>query len=157
MSGTLANVVEQLQGAGWSLLRLSVAAIGGVIIAYHPRRRPRFLDEERQQTARTQVLMSVSAAVMVLVIGESTARAFGLLGLGSAIRFRTNVHSSVDAAVLFLLIGIGMASGLGEIRLAVVVTFFAFVALYMLEGRREILGSDKKPALGPDKKSSFGK
>ena len=148
---TWAAVLEQFEGAGWSLLRLSVAAIGGVIIAYHPRRRPRFLDEERQQTARTQVLMAVAAAVMVLVIGESTARAFGLLGLGSAIRFRTNVHSSVDAAVLFLLMGIGMAAGLGEIRLAIVVTVFTFVALYLLEGRREILGHEKKSGLGDRK------
>lgn len=147
-------VLAELEGAGLSLLRLAIAAIGGVIIAYHPRRRPRFLDEERQQTARTQVLMAVAAAVMVLVIGESTARAFGLLGLGSAIRFRTNVHSSVDAAVLFLVMGIGMAAGLGEIRLAIVVTVFTFIALFLLEGRREILGHDreKKPPLGEHRK-----
>jgi uncharacterized membrane protein YhiD involved in acid resistance len=147
-------VLTELEAAGWSVLRLAIAVIGGVVIAYHPRRRPRFLDEERQQTARTQVLMSVAAAVMVLVIGESTARAFGLLGLGSAIRFRTNMASSVDAAVLFLVMGIGMAAGLGEFRLAIVVTVFTFIALFLLEGRREILGHDreKKPAFGDQKK-----
>lgn len=145
-------VLAELQGAGWSLLRLAIAAIGGVLLAYHPRRRPRFLDEERQQTARTQVLMGVAAAVMVLVIGESTARAFGLLGLGSAIRFRTNVHSSVDAAIMFLIMGIGMAAGLGEARIAVVVTVFTYIALFLLEGRREIAGLEgKKPLLGDRK------
>lgn len=149
MNGIWNAVVHELQLSAVAILRLAIAAIGGVIIAYHPRRRPRFLDEERQQTARTQVLMAVAAAVMVSVIGESTARAFGLLGLGSAIRFRTNVHSSVDAAVLFLLMGVGMASGLGEYRLALVVTVFTFIALYLLEGRKEILGHEpKKSPLG---------
>ena len=143
---------HELQTAAMDLARLALAAVGGLIIAYHPRRRPRFLDEDRQQTARTQVLMAVAAAVMVSVIGESTARAFGLLGLGSAVRFRTNVHSSVDAAVLFLLMGIGMASGLGEYRLAVVVTVFTFVALYLLEGRKEILGHDNKRTPLSDRK-----
>jgi len=144
-------VLHELQMAAWEFLRLSVASICGVIIAYHPRRRPRFLDEERQQTARTQVLMAVAAAVMVVVIGDSTARAFGLLGLGSAIRFRTNVHSSVDAAVLFLLMGVGMASGLGEYRVAIAVTAFTFIALFLLEGRKEILGHEKKSPLGDRK------
>jgi uncharacterized membrane protein YhiD involved in acid resistance len=93
--------------------------------------------------------MAVAAAVMVQVIGESTARAFGLLGLGSSIRFRTNVHSPVDAAVLFLGMGIGMASGLGEYRLAVIVTAFTFIALFFLEsGRKEVLGHEKKSPLG---------
>lgn len=141
-------VIHELQMAAWEFLRLAVASICGVIIAYHPRRRPRFLDEERQQTARTQVLMAVAACVMVMVIGDSTARAFGLLGLGSAIRFRTNVHSSVDAAVLFLLMGVGMAAALGEYRVAIAVTVFTFIALYLLEGRKEILGHEKKSPLG---------
>lgn len=144
-------VLHELQLAGIGLLKLTIAATAGVIIAYHPRRRPRFLDEERQQTARTQVLMAVAACVMVSVIGESTARAFGLLGLGSAIRFRTNVHSSVDAAVLFLLMGIGMAAALGEFRMAATVTVFTFVALYLLEGRKEVLGHEKKSPLGDRK------
>jgi uncharacterized membrane protein YhiD involved in acid resistance len=144
-------VLHELQAAVWELLRLGVASLCGIIIAYHPRRRPRFLDEERQQTARTQVLMGVAACVMVMVIGDSTARAFGLLGLGSAVRFRTNVASSVDAAVLFLLMGIGMSSGLGEYRVAIAVTVFTFIALYVLEGRKEIFGHEKKPPLGDRK------
>ncbi len=144
-------ILAELQGAALVLLRLTTASVCAVIIAYHPRRRPRFLDEERQQTARTQVLMAVAAAVMVIVIGDSTARAFGLLGLGSAIRFRTNVHSSVDAAVLFLLMGVGMAAGLSEFRVAIAVTVFVFVSLFLLEGRKEILGHEKKSPLGDRK------
>ncbi|MBI2897695.1 MAG: MgtC/SapB family protein [Deltaproteobacteria bacterium] len=138
-------LVPESERIAVALLRLLVSAVMGTLLAYHPRRRPRPLDEERQATAKTQILMAVAAAVMVQVIGESTARAFGLLGLGSSIRFRTNVQSPVDAAVLFVGMGIGMAAGLAEYRLAVTVTAFTFVALFFLEpGRKEVLGHDKK-------------
>lgn len=143
--GELLNYQKVLIGIG----QLVVAALLGAAIAFHPRRRPRPLDEERQGTARSQILMAVASALMVQVIGDSMARAFGLVGLGSSIRFRTDVRSPVDAAVLFLSIGIGMATGMSEYRLALVATAFIFVALYFVEpARREVLGHDKKAPLG---------
>ena len=50
---------------------------------------------------------------MVVVIGDNVARAFGLVGLGSFIRFRSGISDPRDAAVMFVMIGIGMACGLG--------------------------------------------
>jgi uncharacterized membrane protein YhiD involved in acid resistance len=41
------------------------------------------------------------------------ARAFGLVGLGSFIRFRSGISDPRDAAILFVMIGVGMACGLG--------------------------------------------
>ena len=51
---------------------------------------------------------------MVVVIGQSTARAFGLVGLGGFIRFRSGIKDTRDAAVMFVMIGIGMACGAGR-------------------------------------------
>ena len=51
---------------------------------------------------------------MVVVIGQSAARAFGLVGLGGFIRFRSGIKDTRDAAVMFVMIGIGMACGAGR-------------------------------------------
>ncbi|HWP05213.1 MAG TPA: DUF4956 domain-containing protein [Polyangiaceae bacterium] len=99
----------------WELvLRVGLAALLGAIVAFRPWRR--FMQHTRPpsaQAAQSQTLIAASGALMVIVIGESIARAFGLVGLGSFIRFRSGIRDPRDAALLFVMIGIGMACGLG--------------------------------------------
>lgn len=99
----------------WELvLRVGLAALLGAFVAFRPWRR--FLGATRPpsaQAAQSQTLIAASGALMVIVIGESIARAFGLVGLGSFIRFRSGIRDPRDAALLFVMIGIGMACGLG--------------------------------------------
>lgn len=99
----------------WELvLRVGLAALLGAIVAFRPWRR--FMGRARPpsaQAAQSQTLIAASGAMMVIVIGESIARAFGLVGLGSFIRFRSGIRDPRDAALLFVMIGIGMACGLG--------------------------------------------
>jgi hypothetical protein len=99
----------------WELvLRVGLAALLGAIVAFRPWRR--FMGRARPpsaQAAQSQTLIAASGAMMVIVIGESVARAFGLVGLGSFIRFRSGIRDPRDAALLFVMIGIGMACGLG--------------------------------------------
>ena len=67
----------------------------------------------------------------------STARAFGLVGLGGFIRFRSGIKDTRDAAVMFVMIGVGMACGVGAIPMAIVATLFASVVLAIFDaGRR---------------------
>ena len=81
---------------------------------------------------------------MVVVIGQSTARAFGLVGLGGFIRFRSGIKDTRDAAVMFVMIGIGMACGLGAVPMAIVATLFASVVLAIFDlGRRARLRMTK--------------
>jgi hypothetical protein len=65
-----------------------------------------------------QILLCVSGAMMMVLIDDSLARAFGIAGAASLVRFRTPVDDPRDAAVMFLLIGLGMASGVGAFALA---------------------------------------
>jgi uncharacterized membrane protein YhiD involved in acid resistance len=71
--------------------------------------------------------------MLVVVIGDSLARAFGLVGLGTFIRFRAGVKDPRDVAVLFVMIAIGMACGLGLIGTAVVGTLFVAVVLTLFD------------------------
>lgn len=99
----------------WALvLRVALAAALGALVAFRPWRRwMRGARPPSLQGAQSQTLIAAAGALMVMVIGESVARAFGLVGLGSFIRFRSGISDPRDAAILFVMIGIGMACGLG--------------------------------------------
>jgi hypothetical protein len=120
------------------LLRMITASLLGAFLGYRLWRRliPNMLPPARE-TAQAQTLIAIAGALMVVVIGQSTARAFGLVGLGGFIRFRSGIKDTRDAAVMFVMIGIGMACGLGAIPMAIVATLFASVVLAIFDlGRR---------------------
>jgi hypothetical protein len=68
--------------------------------------------------ARAQTLLCVAGALTMILIDNSVARAFGIAGAASIVRFRTPVEDPTDATVLFLLMALGMASGVGAFGLA---------------------------------------
>jgi hypothetical protein len=120
------------------LVRMITAGLLGAFLGYRLWRRllPNTLPPARE-TAQAQTLIAIAGALMVVVIGQSTARAFGLVGLGGFIRFRSGIKDTRDAAVMFVMIGIGMACGLGAIPMAIVATVFASVVLAIFDlGRR---------------------
>jgi uncharacterized membrane protein YhiD involved in acid resistance len=57
--------------------------------------------------------LTVISALVILVIGNNLARAFGLVGAMSIIRFRTAVRDTMDMVFIFLSLAIGMACGVG--------------------------------------------
>jgi anti-anti-sigma factor len=112
------------------LLKLVAAALVGLLItAIH---RPVTRDQ-RSSMAQAQTLLCVSGAVMMIIIGNSLARAFGIAGAASIIRFRTPVDDPKDVTVLFLLMGLGMSLGLGAFAVAGLGAAFLAVALVVLD------------------------
>jgi uncharacterized membrane protein YhiD involved in acid resistance len=53
-----------------------------------------------------------------MIIGNNLARAFGLVGALSIIRFRTAIKDTMDIVYIFLALAIGMAGGVGYHKLA---------------------------------------
>lgn len=94
-------------------VRLGGAAIAGMIIAaiahlaYGHRKR------DANGLPTTLVLLSVLLAMVTLVIGNSMARAFGLVGALSIVRFRTVVDDTRDTAFVIFAVIVGMAIGAG--------------------------------------------
>jgi uncharacterized membrane protein YhiD involved in acid resistance len=122
------------------LLRLVVAAVLGGLVAYRPWRRLfGHVPPPATETAQAQTLIAVAGALMVGVIGDSVARAFGLVGLGAFIRFRSGIKDPRDAAVLFVMIGVGMACGVGALPIALLATLFcgSVLVIFDLAGRGE--------------------
>ena len=77
---------------------------------------------------------------MMIIIGNSLARAFGVVGAASLVRFRTPVEDPKDTTVLFLLLGIGMACGLSAFEVAVLAALFLCLMMMVLD-----FLSEKKP------------
>jgi uncharacterized membrane protein YhiD involved in acid resistance len=100
--------------------RLGLALAGGFVVAGvyalgMGRRR-----EETATLPTTLVLLTVVIAVVTLVIGNSVARAFGLVGALSIVRFRTVVEDTRDTAFVIFAVVVGMAIGAGFPLLAAI-------------------------------------
>jgi len=77
------------------------------------------------------VILSMITSVVIMVIGESLARAFGLVGAMSIIRFRTAVKETQDIVYIFFALVTGMAAGVGYHKMAIIGTPFIGFMIYM--------------------------
>ncbi|HCY77982.1 MAG TPA: hypothetical protein DHV28_18915 [Ignavibacteriales bacterium] len=78
------------------------------------------------------IILSLITSVVIMVIGNNLARAFGLVGAMSIIRFRTAIKETQDIIFIFFSLAIGMASGVGLHALALASTVFIGIILYVL-------------------------
>jgi len=105
------------------ILNLFVAFLCGVIIAIFYR--TTYTGPGYSTTfVNAMVLLSMITAVVIMVIGNNLARAFGLVGAMSIIRFRTAVKDTNDIIYIFFSLAIGMAAGVGFHSMAIVGTLF---------------------------------
>lgn len=67
----------------------------------------------------TIVLLAPITTFVMMVIGNSIARAFSLVGALSIIRFRTPLKDTRDTVFVFLVLGVGFATGTSSYSIAV--------------------------------------
>jgi hypothetical protein len=116
------------------MLRMALATVLGAFVALRGWRA--FMGKVpaiAPQMVQAQTLMAAAGAVMIVVLGDSPARAFGLVGLGAFIRFRSGIADPRDAVVTFVMIGIGMACGLGLLGMACVAAVLVSVILFIFD------------------------
>lgn len=101
------------------LLRLLVAFLAGSMVAWVYRVSHSTLNYSQNFT-QALVLLSLVVAVIMCVVGDSLARAFGLGAALAIVRFRTPIKDALDTAFLFLAVAAGMAAGVGAGMLALV-------------------------------------
>jgi hypothetical protein len=113
-------------------LRFALAAFLAALLAFRPRRG---VSPSRRNpyVAQTQILMAVVAGGMMMVVGDSAARAFGIFAAASLVRFRTNIRDPKETTVLLVCLGVGLAAGVGRWDMAVILTLFVLMALAVLE------------------------
>jgi|GEM_PF-874879 len=128
--------LQQIEGTHFTeaLARLLAAFVLGSFVAFRPwRHLIRNAPETRIETAHVQILIAVAGALVIAVIGDNMARAFGLVGLGGFIRFRSGIKDPRDAAIMFVMIGLGMACGLGVVPVAAACAAFTSAVLFIFD------------------------
>jgi uncharacterized membrane protein YhiD involved in acid resistance len=117
-----------------ALLRLALAALLSAALAFRPRKFA-LLFKRNLFVAQTQILLAVVASALMMIVGDSAARAFGIFAAVSLVRFRTNIKDPKEVTVLLMSLAVGLATGVGRLELALVLTVFVLLLLWMLEYR----------------------
>ncbi|HET7113979.1 MAG TPA: DUF4956 domain-containing protein [Pyrinomonadaceae bacterium] len=115
-------------------LRFLLAALLGGALAFRPRKRILAL-KRNPYVSQTQILLAIVAAALMIVVGDNAARAFGIFAAVSLVRFRTNIRDPKEITVLLISLALGLASGVGRWDLAIVLTLFSLIVLWLLEWR----------------------
>jgi hypothetical protein len=113
-------------------LRLPWAAVLGAILALRPRRAgspPR-----DPAVIETQIVLAIVGSLIMLVVGASLARAFGIAGAANLIRYRAKIEDPKDAVVMLAALSVGLASGVGLFGIATAATGFLVLTLWIIEG-----------------------
>jgi uncharacterized membrane protein YhiD involved in acid resistance len=120
-----------------ALVRLPLAAGLATVLALRPRRRG--TPKRQAPVIQTQIILAIVGAVVMLVVGTSLARAFGIVGAAGLVRYRAKVNDPKDAGVMLSTLAIGLAAGVGVWMLAVFATVFILAVLWIIESFEKAL------------------
>ena len=113
------------------LINLTLSFILGVIVSIVYKKTHKGLSYS-QSFMITNVFVAVIVCMVIMIIGNSLARAFALVGALSIIRFRTVVKDTKDTAFIFWSLATGMASGTGSYFLAISGTIILSIIAFIL-------------------------
>jgi hypothetical protein len=114
-----------------AFVALPLATALGAALALRPRRRG--TPQRSSQVVQTQIILSIIGALVMIVVGTSLARAFGVVGAAGLVRYRAKIDDPKDAGVMLTTLAVGLACGIGVYGLAVVSTVFLMGVLWVIE------------------------
>ncbi len=76
-------------------------------------------EEPDPSMVQTLVILTMVVTGVMIVVGSDLARAFSLVGVVAAVRFRNTLKDPKDAVYIFIAVAIGMACGFGVYLIAV--------------------------------------
>src|ERR1051325_744581 len=121
----------QFESFSQALICLPVATLLSAILAFRPRRRG--TPPRQASVIQTQIILAIVGAMVMLVVGASLARAFGIVGAAGLIRYRAKIENPKDAGVMLSTLAIGLASGVGQNVFAAFATVFVLGVLWLIE------------------------
>jgi len=125
--GHVSEKAELLQAA----VSLPIAAALGAALAFRPQRRG--TPPRDPAVIQTQIILALVGALVMLVVGASLARAFGIVGAASLVRYRSKIDDPKDAGVMLSTLAVGLAAGVGVYLLALFATVFIMAMLWIIE------------------------
>ena len=131
MFESILKTTETTISAGTSIISL-VGALGlGILIALV------YILSQKKGTYTKDYVVAVSilpaiVCLVIMLVGNSVARAFSLAGAFALIRFRSAPGSAKDIAVVFLTMATGLACGLGFIIFGAIAAVIICLVLIIL-------------------------
>jgi uncharacterized membrane protein YhiD involved in acid resistance len=114
-----------------AVIALPVATLLGAALAFRPRRQG--TPPRSAPVIQTQIVLSVVGAVVMLIVGASLARAFGIVGAANLIRYRAKIDDPKDAVVMLATLTLGLACGVELYGLAAFSALFVLAVLWAIE------------------------
>ena len=121
----------QLQQLRHAVMRLPIAVGLACVLALRPRRKS--TPARQAPVIQTQIILAIVGALVMLVVGSSLARAFGIVGAAGLVRYRAKIADPKDAGVMLSTLAVGLASGVGLWMLAGFSTVFILLVLWIVE------------------------
>ena len=132
MREAFSQLPPQLPSLAHALIILPTAALLGAMLGLlRPIRKS--LVPRSSHVIQTQVLLAIVGAIIMLVVAESLARAFAIVGAAGLVRYRAKIADPKDAGVLLVALAAGLAVGTGLLLLATVSCVFVVAVLWVLE------------------------
>ena len=113
------------------LLHLLMALVCGIIISIVYRQTYKGLSYSTT-FVNSLIMLCMIVSVVIMVIGNNLATAFGLVGAMSIIRFRTAVKDTQDIMFIFFSLSIGLACGVGIYEVALLGTIIVGAVFYII-------------------------
>jgi hypothetical protein len=114
-----------------ALVSLPCATALGAALAFRPRRKG--TPTRSAPVIQTQIVLAVVGAVVMLIVGASLARAFGIVGAANLIRYRAKIDDPKDAVVMLATLTLGLACGVELYGLAAFAAAFILLVLWVVE------------------------
>jgi len=127
----LGDLQQHADALRHAIFALPIAAALGAALAFRPRRRG--TPPRSAPVIQTQIILAIVGAVVMIVVGASLARAFGIVGAANLIRYRAKIDDPKDAVVMLTTLSVGLASGVGLFSLAAFGTVFILAVLWVIE------------------------
>jgi hypothetical protein len=114
-----------------AFVALPLATALGAALALRPRRKG--TPKRSAPVVQTQIILAIIGALVMIVVGNSLARAFGVVGAAGLVRYRAKIEDPKDAGVMLTTLAVGLGSGIGVYGLAVFATVFLMAVLWVIE------------------------
>jgi len=115
------------------LLGLGVAAVCGLVIAWHPRRSGKGDPVEDLEQRNTLIVLAMVGAIVSELVRVEPTMALVVFGIGGLIRFRTVLDNPKVTGKAIMVVVIGLACGLGQLAMGVFFTVFAWLLIFWLD------------------------
>src|SRR5687768_1625389 len=113
------------------LILFLAASLGAALSLLRPGRRE--IVPRAPHVIQAQILLAVVGAIIIVVVAESLARAFAIVGAAGLVRYRARVKDTKDAGLMLVALALGLTVGSGLYGFAIVTCAFVVALMWMLE------------------------